>query len=63
MNLSGFSDFSGFDATGADERPPYGSGGQNDADALKIREKAPAGNAGDLFSDPALFLGHTPSCD
>ena len=58
-----FSDSAGLDATSANGDPFHRSGGQNDTDILKVREKPPARDACNLLSNPSFFLGHTASCD
>ena len=61
--MGSFSNFAGFDAAGTHQNPSSCTVSNNRSQALKIREEAPTGNAGDFLSNAALFLGHTSARD
>jgi len=62
LGASGFDDFAGFEAFGADSDSPDGPV-LNDLDSLEIRKETARGNAGGFQTDPAFFLRDAPSGD
>ena len=58
-----FLNFSGLDAGRADFHASNGSVGETDFDSLQIDKEAPAGDACDLLTHSAAFLGQTAPSD